>query len=175
MTFWLCVSVRDIENEIEEQDFRSVHGEIVQVVIHRRHWMKLSFTSCLFQLQPIFPWYYGAILNSLCNRERAFSFTLIIDHQRYYESHFKERFQVYGTISGFHTWSWPGNFDIDKHWRYWSHAIHSCWWLGWDCERTSHPCRQCGCSASPFAFLGIDLLLSSRSPIIWESLPQFPL
>ena len=111
----------------------------------------------------------------LCNRGSVF-FLFHIDHQRY-EARFKESFQAQEASSGFHTWTWASNFNIDKHWRHWSHAIHSCLWLwvGWVCKHTSCRWHQCECSASPFASLGIDLLSSSRPPITSDSLPRFPL
>ena len=104
----------------------------------------------------------------LCNRE---TFLFHFDHQRY-----EERFQVQETISGYHTWAWASNFDIDNHWPHWSHAIHSCLWLGvgWVHKRTSGGWRQCDCSTSPSASLCTDLLLSSRPLIISKSLPRFP-
>ena len=108
----------------------------------------------------------------LRNRE---TFLFHFDHQRY-EALSKESFQVRETISGYYTWAWASNFNIDKHWPHWSHAIHSCLWLrvGWDYKGTSCRWRQCECSASPFASLNTNLLLSSRPPIIWVSLPWFP-
>ena len=102
----------------------------------------------------------------LCNQE---TFLFHFDHQRYEEC-FQGSFQVQETISGYHTWAWASNFDIE------SHAIHSCLWLrvGWDHKRTSGRRRQCECSTSPSASLSTDLLLSSRPPIISKSLPRFP-
>ena len=48
----------------------------------------------------------------LCNRE---TFLFHFDHQRY-EALSKETFKVQETISGYYTWAWASNFNIDKHW-----------------------------------------------------------
>ena len=47
----------------------------------------------------------------LCNRGSVF-FLFHIDH----EARFKESFQAQEASSGFHTWAWASNFNIDKHW-----------------------------------------------------------
>ena len=70
--------------KIEEQDFRSVHGEMAQVwVIHPRHWTKVSFTVTYFNYTVLYErdrvyWY---ISTHLCNRDTLLfhSFTLIIN------------------------------------------------------------------------------------------------
>ena len=90
--------------------------------------------------------------------------------KRIFKKVFKSKKLSLGSIQGLGA----SNFDIDKHW---SQAIHSCQclWLqvGWDYKRTSCRWHQCKCSASPFASLGIDLLISSRPPIILDFPPRF--
>ena len=143
-----------MRNKTEAIDGRSI--------IHHDDWTKIELER--YRSRHITP----SQLH-LCNRE---TFLFHFDHQRY-EAHFKESFQVQETISAYHTWAWASNFDIYDHWPHWSHAIHSCLWLRVH-KRTSGRWRQCECSASPFASLNTNLLLSSRPPIIWESLPRFP-
>ena len=168
---------------------------------HPRSWTKASFTVILTSIPTHFPvlhercpsrtfesidtiarmvawairsilpvWVSSAFWLHLCNRE---IFLFDLDHERY-EAHLWENFQVQETISGFKTWAWASNFDIDTHNKHhWFHAIHSCSWC--DCKRTSYRWRQCERSALAIAPLSVDLLLSTRPLIISGSPPRFPL
>ena len=89
-----------MRNKIEEQDFRSVHGKMVQVWgNHVRHWTKVSLTVAYFNYNP-------GISPSCVNwrdRERRYKTEpsqihlrnreTFLFHQRY-EAHCKESFQV---------------------------------------------------------------------------------
>ena len=103
-----------MRNKIEKQDFRSVHGEMVQASSSYMNLKEIGFTNAPILLSPT--------QLHLCNQE---TFLFYIDHQRY-EAHFKESFQVQETISGSHTWAWASDFNIDKDWRHRSYAIQSC-------------------------------------------------
>ena len=156
---WLTLRPQDFQNKIFRVNGSTIHSNFFDSTryVNGRMWQS--------QL-------------NLCNRETFFFHTCTVIVNRIYDikrTHKRKRFQVQEAVSGFNAWARVSSFDIDKHWHRWSHAIHSCLWLGWDHERTSYRWRQCECLASPLASLSIVLLLSIRPPIILVSLPQFTL
>ena len=98
-----------MRNKIEEQDFRSVHGEMVQVwgnsfKTERKYHLLISITThfpvlCERYLVTVTP--YDGYLNSTYVIERPFSFTLIInDMKRILKKVFKSKKPSLGSIHG---------------------------------------------------------------------------
>ena len=102
MTFWLRFSTghwKWLKMRLKNKIFGVCTGRWSKCrVIHPRHWTNVSFTVA-FSITTHFPVVWGRGIMAypelhLCNRERTFSFTLIIDHHQRYEALFKESFQV---------------------------------------------------------------------------------